>query len=181
METPKLALIVAMTANGEIGFENGIPWRLKGDLANFRVVTDGLPVIMGRRTMESLPNGPLTNRINIVVSQTLSTQDGCVPDDDNFVFQPNVPDAIEFAKRYGTDWIFFIGGARIYEEALPLVERVVLTLVHQEGEYDTVVNNFKLPPGEWEIYQQSPTVYKPRNEEGFILPSHTYFDYRRKQ
>lgn len=183
MIKPKLAMIVAATINGEIGFKNSIPWKLKGDLKNFRMLTEGHPVIMGRKTLESLPGGkPLPNRINIVVTSQfdLTRPEGSLDSDyENTYCVSNLHTAIDLAERFGTEWAWFIGGARIYEEALPLVERVALTLVHKEGDYDTKINNFALPADQWVLSDIVGTSFDT-NENGFPVPSHTYLDYRRK-
>jgi len=177
---PKLGLIVAATPQGHIGYKNGIPWVLKGDLANFKSLTLGQVVIMGSNTYESLPNAPLPNRVNIVVGKRYHGHSGFLDEDLGLYTAPTLGDAIELAKRFATDWIYFIGGVRIYEEALPLVEVAHVTLVHKQGEYDTQINNLNFPVSLWSLDSNHVTVFDTDPEIGLPIPSHTYLTYRRK-
>lgn len=129
-----LSLILAAAENGVIGLEGDMPWRLSGDLKMFRRVTMGKPVIMGRKTFQSLPKA-LDGRDNIVITR-----------DDNFqadaVLVVRSPDealetAAECAEHRSVDEICVIGGAQIYELFLPLAERIYLTRVHSEPDGDT--------------------------------------------
>ena len=85
---PQLSIIVAMASNKAIGYHNALPWHIPEDLAHFKALTTGHTIIMGRRTVQSLPHGPLPNRRNIVVSTTLRQLKGCA-------VYPSLPDAID--------------------------------------------------------------------------------------
>ncbi|MEE2566961.1 dihydrofolate reductase [Hyphobacterium marinum] len=122
-----IALVAARGKNGVIGREGDLPWRLKSDLAWFKQITFGKPVIMGRKTWDSLPNKPLPGRANIVVTR----QQGFVAD--GALVCHSLEDAIQTArqraKETGIDEVSVIGGAQIYAEALPLADRLYLTEV----------------------------------------------------
>lgn len=177
---PKLGLIVAATPQGHIGYKNGIPWVLKGDLANFKSLTMGQVIIMGSNTYESLPTAPLPNRVNIVVGQRYYRDPNFINEEKGLFAASSLEEAIELAKRFATDWIYFVGGARIYEEAMPLVEVAHLTLVHKQGEYDTQINNLNFPVSSWSLDSNHVTVFDTDPEIGLPIPSHTYLTYRRK-
>ena len=113
-------LIAAVAENGIIGKDGGIPWHIPADLAHFKALTWGQTVIMGRRTYESIGR-PLPGRRNIVVSTTLQSLEGCS-------VAGSLQEALHLASETGGE-IFIIGGARLYEEALPLAQQLDLTLV----------------------------------------------------
>jgi len=128
--------IVAMQKNTKgIGFENGLPWRVAGDLANFKKHTEGNIVIMGRKTFESLPNGALPNRLNIVVSRDENYAAGVGA----WTFH-NIEEALEYCEFHmgnsGQD-VFIIGGAEIYAQTDHIVDEKIITVVHGAAECDT--------------------------------------------
>jgi len=127
------SLIVAMAVNRVIGRAEALPWRLPADLAHFKRVTMGRPVIMGRRTWESIGRA-LPGRRNIVVTRTPGyAAPGC-----------EVVDSLEAAWRAaaGADEAFVIGGGALYEEALASADRIYLTEVEGEVEGDTRFPDF---------------------------------------
>lgn len=119
-----IALVVAHGTNRVIGNQGRIPWDLPEDLHHFRDLTTGHAIVMGRKTYESIGR-PLPGRLNIVVSTT------AVFEGDNLVTVTSIEDAI---KAAGDRDVFFAGGARIYEESLPLVDRMYITEV--DGVFD---------------------------------------------
>lgn len=131
-----IALVAARGKNGVIGREGDLPWRLKSDLAWFKQVTFGKPVIMGRKTWDSLPKKPLPGRANIVVTR----QDGFVAD--GALVCHSLEDAIhtacQRAKETGLDEVSVIGGAQIYAETLPMADRLYLTEVDAAPEGEAV-------------------------------------------
>jgi len=130
---------IARARNGVIGRNGKLPWRLKSDLAIFRAVTMGKPVIMGRKTWESLPKRPLVGRTNIVLSKDGSFEPhGAVVCED---FSEAVAIAREQAEDDGAREVCVIGGASLFELALPKAKRLYLTEVDAEVEGDVV-----LPP-----------------------------------
>jgi dihydrofolate reductase len=121
---------VARAHNGVIGEGGGLPWRLKSDLANFRAVTMGKPVIMGRKTWESLPRRPLVGRTNIVLSRDGSFEaKGAIVCED---FSEAVQIAREQAEDDGQSEVCVIGGASLFALALPRARRVYLTEVEAD-------------------------------------------------
>lgn len=115
-----LSLIVARARNGAIGKDNDIPWHLPEDLKLFQRETLGGAVIMGRKTWESLPFRPLKNRLNIVVSRDSAAAE-------HVAGSPAA--ACELATAQGYRRLYGIGGQRIYEELLPLADRLLVTEV----------------------------------------------------
>lgn len=118
-----ISLIAAADENNVIGQDNAIPWYLPNDWKYFRAKTKGHPIIMGRKTYESIGR-PLPDRLNIVVSRNPDfAAGGCL-------VVGSLHDALELAKREETDEIFVIGGQQIYELAMPIADRIYLTRVH---------------------------------------------------
>lgn len=133
-DEPLLALIWAMAENRVIGAEGGLPWRLPGEMQYFRALTLGKPVIVGRRTFESFPK-PLPGRTNIVVSRSIEI------DHPRVRVARDLDEAIaigrEIARRDGVDEIMVAGGAELYAQALPIADRLYMTLVHATPDGDT--------------------------------------------
>ena len=128
---------IARARNGVIGKDGGLPWRLKSDLANFRAVTMGKPVIMGRRTWDSLPRKPLVGRTNIVLTRDGSFEPrGAVVCED---FAEAVSIAREQATEDGAREVCVIGGASLFELALAKAGRVYLTDIDAEVEGDVTL------------------------------------------
>ncbi len=122
-----ISLIVAVSTNNVIGAGGDLPWRLSDDLKRFKAATMGKPIVMGRKTYESIGR-PLPGRQNIVITrQSGFTAEGCD------VVQ-STAEAVEAAE--GADEIMVIGGSQIYAAFLPLAERIYLTRVHTEVEGD---------------------------------------------
>ena len=125
---PRLSLIAAVAANGVIGSDNDLPWRLPEDLRRFKALTLGYPVIMGRRTFESIGR-PLPGRRNIVVTRNPDYRaEGCET--------CSTLEAALAACQGRSDEIFVIGGAQIYAGALPLAQRLYLTEIRRAFEGD---------------------------------------------
>lgn len=138
------SIIVAAAANDVIGREGTLPWHLPGDLRRFRTLTTGHVVVMGRLTHESILGRlghPLANRTSIVVSRTL--RDG---GDDSVLLATSLESALAAAASIGalagSGEFFVIGGESVYRQALPSVDRVYLTRVHQ-----TVTGDRRMPTG----------------------------------
>lgn len=128
---------IARARNGVIGRDGTLPWRLKSDLANFRAVTMGKPVIMGRKTWESLPRKPLVGRTNIVLSRDGSFEPkGALVCED---FAEAVGIAREQAAEDGAPEFCVIGGASLFALALQRAGRIYLTDIDAEIEGDVVL------------------------------------------
>ena len=128
-----ITIIAAVSENGVIGHDGGLPWRLPADLERFAAVTRGHQVVMGRRTFETLP-GPLANRRNIVVTTNRGYRS------DGVVVAHSLEAAIDDADRHATsddDPFYVLGGAVLYAAALPLADRLDLTRVLASIEGDT--------------------------------------------
>ena len=121
---PKLNIIVAQSENRAIGLDGDMPWHLGGDLKRFKALTMGHPVVMGRRTWESLPKRPLVGRRNIVFSQS----EDFAPEGAEVVHSIN--GLFELLKDCDDD-VFVIGGGRIYNMLMPFTSRLYITCVHR--------------------------------------------------
>jgi dihydrofolate reductase len=130
LSKPRINLIYARAANGVIGMGGAMPWHLPEDMAHFKQLTLGWPVIMGRKTWDSLPLRfrPLPGRTNIVITRQ--------PDWNETGAQPaaSLADALALCGQSEEIWI--IGGAQIYAQAEPLAERIEVTEIAQDFEGD---------------------------------------------
>jgi dihydrofolate reductase len=134
---PEIVLIYARAANGAIGNEGDLPWRLPADLKRFKALTMGKPMIMGRKTFESLP-GLLPGRRHIV----LSRRDGFAAE--GVEMAGSVKEALALAAQgNATGEVAIIGGAAIYDVFMPLAHRIELTQIHADYQGDT----FMAEPG----------------------------------
>ncbi len=127
MNAPRVSVIAALAKNRVIGIENRLPWRLPEDLAHFKALTLNHPILMGRKTFESLGR-PLPGRTNIVITRNVDyRRDGCLVAD-------SIPAAIALCED--TDEVFFIGGAELYAQVIPLADRLYLTEVDVDAQGD---------------------------------------------
>ncbi|MEG1622866.1 MAG: dihydrofolate reductase [Alistipes sp.] len=134
-----ISVIVAVAENGVIGDKNQLLWHISEDLKHFKALTTGHPVVMGRKTFESLGR-PLPNRTNVILSHQGQTIAGCT-----------VVSAVEQAVALfaAKEEIFIIGGAQIYAQTMPLADRFYLTRVHQAYQGDTYFPDWD--PTEWNL------------------------------
>ncbi|MGJ0429116.1 dihydrofolate reductase [Methylobacter sp.] len=120
----KISLIVAMASNRVIGINNQLPWHLSADLKRFRQITMGSPIVMGRKTYESIGR-PLPGRTNVIISRDPAyKQEGCL------VFN-DIETAIESCGQKFQE-IFVIGGSALYESMLPMADTLYVTLINKE-------------------------------------------------
>ena len=141
-----VSLVYAVSRNGVIGQGGGLPWHIPSDLKHFKAVTLGKPVIMGRKTWDSLPRKPLPGRRNLVISRNAaySAQGSEV--------LPSLEAAL--AATAGEAEVCVIGGAEIFKAALPLAHRIYLTRVLADVAGDTIMP--ELPAKQWhEVERQS--------------------------
>lgn len=125
----KISLIVAMASNRVIGLNNQMPWHLSTDLKKFKRITMGKPIVMGRKTFESIGR-PLPGRTNIIISRNSDyAQTGCL------VFN-DIDEALNNACQLA-DEVFVIGGSALYDEFLPRADKLYLTQINQAFEGDT--------------------------------------------
>lgn len=126
-----VSIIVAMDEKRGIGAQNRLPWRLSSDLKRFRELTMGHHIIVGRKTFESIGK-PLPGRQTIVVTGNSNFEaPGCL-------IAHSLEEAIALAEERGEQEVFVCGGAAVYAQALPIADRLYLTLVHAETEADTL-------------------------------------------
>jgi dihydrofolate reductase len=140
---PAISFVVARADNGVIGRDNALPWHLSADLKHFKRLTVGKPVVMGRRTFESIGK-PLPGRHNIVLTRDLAWRA------EGVTVVANLAEAIAAAgldPKTRADEVMIIGGAAIYAEALPIATRVYLTEIHAAPEGDTMLPPFD--PSRW--------------------------------
>lgn len=157
-------MIWAMAENRVIGRDNGLPWRLPDDLKHFMRTTMGKPVVMGRKTFESMKS-PLPGRANIVVTRdgswhrTGAEVTHCLDD--------AVACAQQRATENGVDEIMIIGGAEIYKLGLPLADRLYITLVHANVEGDVVFPDFDL--SDWTMIEEEKHAADERHDHAFTI------------
>ena len=167
-----LSIIACISQNNRaIGYQNRLLYHIKSDLTRFRELTTGHTIIMGRKTYESLPNGALPHRRNIVVSRSMKEMEGCE-------VYPNLDAALKAAEGEFEE-TFIIGGESIYRQSLPAARKLYLTVVD-----DTEINNNaaandapqqadaffpEINPEEWELIEK-----EMRNENGLSFSFLTY-------
>jgi dihydrofolate reductase len=132
----QISLITAMTEAGVIGLEGKLPWHIPEELQYFKAMTLNKPIVMGRKTFESMGKRPLPNRINIILTHDASFEaTGCT-------VVHSVEALLEQFKEQ--EEIMIIGGGEIYKQFLPLASQLYITLIHEEYKGDTY-----FPPIEW--------------------------------
>ncbi|MFB6297658.1 MAG: dihydrofolate reductase [Salinirussus sp.] len=157
----EVALVAAVAENGVIGVDGEMPWHYPADLRQFRERTTGHPVIVGRRTFERIVDrigGPLPDRTNVVLSRS----DPDVPGD--AIVVTGVEAALDAARATGTDTAYVIGGAAVYEQFLPIADRLVLTRIPGTYDGDTV----------WPGHDEHRWTETDRQELGDGLAVHVY-------
>ena len=121
---PRVSIIAAIGRNRELGKGNGLIWRIREDLGRVKSLTMGHPIIMGRKTFESIGH-PLPGPTNILISRANLCIEGCLVVD-------SLEKALAAAEAVDSDEIFIFGGASVYRDALPLADRLYLTLIDAE-------------------------------------------------
>jgi dihydrofolate reductase len=163
-----VALIVAVARNGVIGRDNTLPWRLPADLKHFKATTLGKPIVMGRKTFESLGK-PLPGRTNIVITRDRNfAADGAVI---VHSLEEALGEAAAVAARDGAAEVMVIGGAEIYRQALLLAQTVYYTRVLLDVEGDAFFP--ELDAGQWQCIDRQQFV-----AEG-DCPAYEFLRYRR--
>ena len=152
----KISIVVAMDANGVIGKDNELPWRLPADLQHFKKTTMGKPILMGRKTWESIGR-PLPGRTNIVITRDSGYQaEGCV-----------VVNSIDAAMAAASeqDEVMVIGGAEFYRQVLPRTDTIYLTRIHETFEGDTVFP--ELNTADWREVERSDQSANEKNPHDY--------------
>jgi dihydrofolate reductase len=163
----EVIIVVAVARNGVIGREGDMPWRLPSDLKHFKAVTMGKPIVMGRKTFESIGR-PLPGRANIVISRTSGPIDGVE-------VVRSLDEAIalgrERAAETGADAVAVVGGGEIYAQAMPMADALHVTHVEAEIEGDTrfpsidpaswrLVSDTAIPAGERDSHDMRFALYR---------------------
>ncbi|GHT76869.1 dihydrofolate reductase [Bacteroidia bacterium] len=153
-----ISIIVALGKNNEIGRNGGLLCYLPGDLKHFKEITTGKTIVMGRKTFDSLPKGPLPNRRNIVISRNPGLQ----------IEGAEVYPSLDYAllKLKDEDEIFIIGGAQIYKQILPDADKLYLTKI--QAEFPDADAFF--PPVDnsvWRVVSREMHLADERHEVGF--------------
>ena len=164
MAGPVLAIVVARARNGVIGRAGGLPWRLKSDMALFKANTLGKPVIMGRKTWDSLQVQPLPGRTNIVLSR-----DGAFEPAGAVVcerFDEAVSIAREQAAEDEAEEVAVIGGQQVFDLALPKARRLYLTEVEAEPEGDAW---FRFDEAAWREVRREAHAAGERDDHPFVF------------
>lgn len=161
---PLLTAVVAAAENGTIGRAGGLPWHLPADLAHFKSKTLGRPIVMGRRTFDSIGRA-LPGRRNLVVTRRPLDVPGVEA-------VPSVEEALR--RCAGEPEVAVIGGAQLYETTMPMIDRVYLTRVHADIEGDTFLPD--LPAEEWVEIER---VERPADERNAYAMSFITLDRRR--
>jgi len=159
-----IIIVAAVAENGVIGRGNALPWRLKSDMAHFRQLTMGKPVVLGRKTYQSIGK-PLSGRTTIVISRDASFN---AP---GIVVAPNLATALETARgdafRRNAEAIVVAGGADIYVQTLPLATRLVITEVHKRVDGDARFP--AIDPKHWREDARSEQNPGPQDEGSFAF------------
>jgi len=164
----QVVIIAAVADNGVIGQGGTMPWRLKSDMQHFRALTMGKPVVMGRKTYESLQVKPLPRRTNIVVTRDANfTAPGVL-------VAPSLDAALQAARgdalRRGGEAIMVLGGAEIYARAMPLAERLEITQIHMQPEGDSFFP--AIDPEIWREAAREPHPAGPDDDAAYDFVSY---------
>jgi len=159
-----ISIIVAHGINLEIGLDNKLLWHIPNDFKNFKKITSGHHILMGRKTYESIGK-PLPNRTNIVLSR------GEIKDDKVLTLD-SIDKAINKAKDNGETELFIIGGSTIYKELIHLADRLYISEVDYSGDADAYFDYIDI--NNWEL------VKEEYNEELDGIPNWIYKEYKSK-
>lgn len=154
----RITLIAAIARNGAIGVDGDMVYHIGPDLKHFKALTTGKPVVMGRRTFESLPGGALPNRRNIVITSQSGYSAAGIET------APDLESALAMAAD--ADEVMIIGGARVYAEAMPMAQTLELTLIDDTpARADTFFPD--IDPAVWSIMEQSDPLTDARTGVSF--------------
>ncbi|MBR0825792.1 dihydrofolate reductase [Bradyrhizobium manausense] len=166
----EIVFVVAIAENGVIGAGNAIPWRLKSDMVRLKALTIGKPVVMGRKTFESLPR-PLPGRTNIVITRDAAYRAS------GAVVTTSSADALAIARgdalRRSVAEIAVLGGAEIYRQLLDSADRLEITEVHARPDGDTIL---EIDKAQWDEMARERHSAGPDDSADF-----SYVTYRRRR
>jgi dihydrofolate reductase len=148
-----ISIIVAIASNYAIGKDNDLLWHISEDLKNFKKITSGHPVIMGKRTYESLPKRPLPGRENIVLTDVAGEKiEGCT-----MVY--NIEQILEYCE--GREECFIIGGGSVYKQFFTIADTLYITKVDKDFEADTFFP--EILDSEWDLVENVPQYCEENN------------------
>ena len=157
----RVSLIWAMAENRVIGRNNQLPWKLPDEMAYFRATTRKHPIIMGRKTFETMDCNPLPDRLNIVLTRSRDDFTGVVS-------TPSIKDALDRAiTKSNDDEIFVIGGANVYREAMPLADRLYCSIIHAKIEGDIYMDEIDF--GAWSMTSKRTHRIDARHAHGYTM------------
>ncbi len=161
---PKLTLVVAIAQNGVIGRDGALPWRLSSDMKRFKAATMGKPVLMGRKTWDSLPRKPLPGRQNLVLTRDadFSATSAWVYTDLSVMLAA----ARAMAEAAGVEEACVIGGAQLYNAVLPQAGRIILTEVNLSPEGDA---RLALDLSQWREVSRESVTAGPNDDADFVV------------
>lgn len=165
MANPKLTLVLAVAQNGVIGRDGDLPWRIKSDMARFKAATMGKPVLMGRKTWDSLPRKPLPGRQNLVL-----TRDASFVADGAWVYtklDAMLAAGAAMAEAAGVDEYCVIGGSLLFAETLPLADRIRLNEIKLSPDGDTTFP--KLDATQWSEVSREEVAAGPNDDAAFVV------------
>jgi dihydrofolate reductase len=162
----KISIIAAVADNFAIGKSNDLPWYLPADLKHFKQLTTGHAIVMGKRTFESLPKGPLPNRRNIVLTSIMS--EGV---NEGYFEADSLEDAVFLCEH--EEQVFIIGGATVYKQCIDKVDYMYITWIHKDFAADTFFPAIDL--NDWEEVK-----HEDHDADLNNLYSYTFSEYKRK-
>jgi len=162
----KISIIAAVADNLAIGKTNNLPWHLPADMKHFRELTTGHTVVMGKRTFESLPKGPLPNRKNIVLTSIMS--EGV---NKGYFEADSFEDALYLSEH--EEHVFVIGGATVYKQCIDKVDSMYITWVHEKFSADTFFPQIDF--GQWEELNRED--FQPDDKNPY---PYSFVEYKRK-
>lgn len=162
----QISIIAAVADNNAIGKANNLPWHLPADLKHFKELTTGHAIVMGKRTFKSLPNGPLPNRKNIVLTSIMS--EGV---NEGYFEADSLEDALFLCEH--EEKVFIIGGATVYRQCIDKVDSMYITWIHKEFTADTF-----FPEIDFEVWEEVSSEKHEPDEQN--LYSYTFSVYKRK-
>ena len=167
----EIVLVVAVAENGVIGASGAIPWRLKSDMQRLKAITMGKPIVMGRKTFESLPRGALPGRTNIVVTRDAGFRAEGALVTHSFIDAKAIATG-DALRRFATE-IAVIGGAEIYAQWMDSADRLEITEVHARPDGDT-----RFPPVDPAAWEEVARVRNPAGPQDSV--DFSYVTYRRR-
>jgi dihydrofolate reductase len=168
----EIVLVVAVAENGVIGAGGAIPWRLKSDMQRLKAITMGKPIVMGRKTFESLPRGALPGRTNIVVTRDAGFRAEGALVTHSFIDAKAIATG-DALRRFATE-IAVIGGAEIYAQWMDSADRLEITEVHARPDGDT-----RFPPVDPAAWEEVARVRNPAGPQDSV--DFSYVTYRRRK